>query len=409
MNAPLFRQEVIEARRHRLAGAVIAATPPRSGLYAALLVAVAAAIAAVLLIGNHAARAQVRGIVSYDAGIARVHPNAAGEIRELHVREGMRVAAGAPLVTLALAQGRGGLAPQLEDLARQDRELERQQQLADALGAAESRSLAQQRINLAAALASLERQRGLAAGQIRLAEAETRRATALAAEGAGTQRQVEESRAGLLARRAEYEGLNERIIAQRDQLRSVDMRIAERGIEAERSRSELAAQRAALGEQRSGLTRLDRLVLAAPVAGLVEHVAGEIGQRASPDAPLVTIVPADSRIEVWLYAPSRAVGFVRPGQEVRLLFDAFPHQTYGAGRGTVREISRLPVDAASVDRTLGIDEPVFRIRVRIDAAPAAAQRGGRLRAGMTLGANLVLERRPLWQMLFSPFAAALRG
>jgi len=409
MNAPLFRQEVIEARRHRLAGAVIAATPPRSGLYAALLIGVTAAIAAILILGQYAARAEVRGIVSYDSGIARVHPNAPGEIRQIHVREGMRVAAGTPLMTLALAQGRGGLAPQLADLARQDRELERQQQLAAALGDSEARSLAQQRINLGAALASLERQRTLAAGQIRLAEAETRRAAALAAEGAGTQRQVEESRGGLLARRAELESLNERIIAQRDQLRSVEARIAERGIEAERSRSELAAQRAALAEQRSGMSRLDRLVLTAPVAGVVEHVGGQIGQRASPEAPLATIVPGGSRIEVWLYAPSRAIGFVRPGQEVRLLFDAFPHQTYGAGRGTVLAISRVAVDPAAVDRALAIDEPVFKIRVAIDQAPRAAQAGGRLRAGMTLSANLVLERRPLWQMLFNPFAAALRG
>lgn len=409
MNAPLFRQEVIEARRHRLAGAVVAATPPRSGLYAALLIAVTAAIAAILAFGQHAARAEVRGIVSYDSGIARIQPNAPGEIREIHVREGMRVAAGTPLVTLALAQGRGGLAPQLEDLARQDSELERQQQLADALRQTEAGTLARQRVNLAAAIASLERQRSLAAGQVRLAEADTRRAAALAAEGAGTQRQVEDSRSMLLARRSELEGLTERIIAQRDQLRAVEAQIAQGAIESERSRSELAAQRAALAEQRSGLSRQDRLVLAAPVDGVVEQIGGQIGQRASPDAALVTLVPANGRIEVWLYAPSRAIGFVRPGQEVRLLFDAFPHQTYGSGRGTVAAIARVPTDPASLDRTLGIEEPVFRIRVAIASAPAAALSEGRLRAGMTLTANLVLERRSLWQVLFNPFASALRG
>ena len=407
MNAPLFRHEVTQARRQRLAGAVVAATPPRSGLYAWLLIAVTGAIAAILVFGQHAARSQVRGIVSYDSGIARIHPNAAGEIRDIHVREGMRVPAGAPLVTLALAQGTG-MAPQLADLARQDAELQRQQELADALHRADAGTLARQRINLSAAVGSLERQRGLAAGQVRLAQADARRAAALAAEGAGTQRQVEESRGAVLARRAELEGLTERIIAQRDQLRAVDAQLAQGAIETERSRSDLAARRAALAEQRSALTRLDRIVLTAPVAGTVEQVGGQIGQRAHPEAALVTLVPADSRIEVWLYAPSRAVGFVRPGQEVRLQFDAFPHQTYGAGRGTVRAISRVPVDAATIDRALGIEEPVFRIRVSIDAVPAAARAQGRLRAGMTVAADLVLERRPLWRVLFNPFASALR-
>ena len=267
-------------------------TGRRIGGWAAAGMLAAAAIAAILAFGQHATRAQVRGLVSYDRGIARIQPNAPGEIREIHVREGMRVAAGTPLVTLALAQGRGGLAPQLADLARQDAELERQQQLADALRQAEASTLARQRANLGAAIASLERQRTLAAGQVRLAEADTRRAAALAAEGAGTQRQVEESRSVLLARRAELEGLTERIIVQRDQLRAVEAQMAQGAIEAERSRSELAAQRAALAEQRTGLSRQDRLVLAAPVAGIVEAIGGQIGQRASPDAAVVTLVPA---------------------------------------------------------------------------------------------------------------------
>ena len=277
-------------------------------------------------------------------------PVRAGEIRDIHVREGMRVPAGAPLVTLALAQGTG-MAPQLADLARQDAELQRQQELADALHRTDAGTLARQRINLSAAVGSLQRQRALAAGQVRLAEADARRAAALAAEGAGTQRQVEESRGAVLARRAELEGLTERIIAQRDQLRAVDAQLAQGAIETERSRSDLAARRAALAEQRSALTRLDRIVLTAPVAGTVEQVGGQIGQRAHPEAALVTLVPAESRIEVWLYAPSRAVGFVRPGQEVRLQFDAFPHQTYGAGRGTVTCVWRcLPMSSRSRGR-----------------------------------------------------------
>jgi membrane fusion protein len=50
---------------------------------------------------------------------------------------------------------------------------------------------------------------------------------------------------------------------------------------------------------------------------------------------------------------------------------------------------------------------VFRIRVALTSLPAAARGTGRLRAGMTLTGNVVLERRPLWQLLFNPFAAAL--
>jgi membrane fusion protein len=406
MATQLFRQEVIEAGRDRLAGTVVAATPPRGRLYVALILVVAAIFVAFLVLGRYASSAQVRGVVAFDAGIARVYPSAQGEVRAIHVRTGMRVAAGAPLVTLALAQGAGGVGGQLSEVAVQDAELARQEQLAAMLGSSETQALQAQRSNLSAGIASLERQRTIAGGQIRLAEAAARRSVQLAREGAGTQRQVEDGRAALLARRSELESLTERLIAQRDALSQVEARIAQRSIEADRSRSEIAARRAALAEQGAALKRTDRLVLTAPVAGEVGDVATEIGLRARPDASLVTIVPEGSRLEVWLYAPSRAVGFVRPGQQVRLNFDAFPYQRFGVGRGTVTAVSRVPVEASAIDSDLGITEPVFRIRVRLDRMPPRAAEDRLLRPGMTLSANLVLERRSFWEILFNPAVMA---
>ncbi|MDB5692194.1 MAG: HlyD family secretion protein [Alphaproteobacteria bacterium] len=409
MTVQLFRQEVIEAGRERLAGNVVAATPPRAKLYVTLVLAFAALVAAILVLGHYSTRAQVKGVVAYDNGIARVYPGAPAEIRRFHVRNGQHVEAGTPLVTLAIAQGEGGLTTQLGQLAGQDQELARQQQLAASLGTAETGALAKQKASLAADIASLERQRVFAAGQARLAEAATGRAARLAAEGAGTQRQVEDSRSALLARRAEIEQLGERLITQRQALAAADAQIAQRGLEAQRSNSDLGAQRAALGQQRIALSRQGELTLTAPIAGEVGDISAEVGQRAKPEASLVTIVPSGSRLEIWLYAPTRAVGFVHPGQEVRLFFDAFPYQKYGAGRGRVTAVSRVSIEPAALDSALGIQEPVFRIRVAIDqAVPRLPDADARLRPGMTLSANLVLERRSLWEVLFNPFRALVR-
>lgn len=405
---PLFRQEVIDAGRDRLAGAVVAAVPPSSRLYTLVLGAIAAIMIAILVFGSYATSARVRGVVAYDAGIARIYPSAPGEIREVLVRPGQRIEAGAPVAAVAIAQGPQGLAAQLVQLDAQDLELARQIELAAALGTTEAATLEQQRSGLTASIASLERQRSLASGQIRIAESATRRATELAREGAGTQRQVEDSRAALLARRAEHEALTERLIAQREALRTLASQAQQRRLEAERNRSVLSAQRAGLAEQRDRLRRSDRLVLTAPIAGQVGDVSVQPGQRAVPERSLLTIVPEGSQLEVWLYAPSRAVGFVRPGQQVRLQFDAFPYQKYGAGRGTVVAVSEVPVEPANIDAELGIQEPVFRIRVRLDQVAPRASAERNLRPGMTLSANLVLERRGLWEMLFGPVIGALR-
>jgi membrane fusion protein len=408
MNKQLFRMEVIDAGRERLAGTVVAAVPPSSRLYTRLVLGVVAIIVAILIFGSYATSAQVRGIVAYDAGIARVYPSTPAEIREIHVHDGQTVTAGTPLVTLSIAQGQDGIATQLAQLGNQDQELARQIDLAAEIGSAETRGLAEQSASLGAAIASLERQRSIAAGQIRLAEAATRRATELAHEGAGTQRQVEDSRSAMLTRRADVESIGERIIAQREALRTAEAQIAQRTLETGRIRSVLLAQRAALAEQRAELMRTDRLVLTSPIDGQVGDVSVEVGQRARPDRSLVTIVPRNSHLEVWLYAPSRAVGFARPGQQVRLFFDAFPYQKYGAGRGTVTAVSRVPTEPTNLDTNLGIEEPVFRIRVRIDEmAPRVPADQRAMRPGMTLTANLVLEERSLWEVLFGPIRSAV--
>ena len=410
MKQELFRREVIDASRDRLAGTVVAAVPPSSRLYTGLLLGLFLVLLLILVFGSYASSAVVRGIVAYDAGIARVYSAAPAEVRQIHVRNGQPVEAGAPLVTLSIAQGVDGVVNQLGQLASQEAELTRQLDLAATMGSTEVRGLEQQRASLAAGIASLERQRRIAEGQITLAEAATRRATELAAQGAGTQRQVEDSRSQWLARRAEVESLNERIIAQRTALQAAQARLAERALETDRNRSMLFGQRAGLIQQRMELTRSDRLVLAAPVAGEVGDVSVEVGQRAQPDRTLVTIVPQGAQLEIWLYAPSRAVGFARPGQRVRLQFDAFSYQKYGAGRGTVTAVSRVPADPAGIDAQLGIDEPVFRIRVRIDEiAPRLPAERRNLRPGMTLNANLVLERRRLWEVLLDPVLRAIGG
>jgi membrane fusion protein len=410
MTAQLFRKQVIEANRDRLTGNVVAAVPPSSRLYTAIVLAIAVVMVVFLFAGSYATTARVRGIVAYDAGIARVYPTAPAEVRAIHVRNGERVAAGAPLVTLSQAQGIDGIAAQVQQLSNQDAELARQLELADAIGTSERSSLDQQRASLGRSIASLERQRGIAAGQVTLAEAARRRAADLARQGAGSQRQVEDARSVLLARRAEVESLTERLIGQRELMRATESQAAQRGLETSRSRSVLLAQRAALAEQRAELMRTDRLVLTAPIAGEVGDVSVEIGQRARPDRSLVTIVPERSSLEIWLYAPSRAVGTTRVGQQVRLLFDAFPYQKYGAGRGTVTEVSRVPTEPTNLDPGLGIEEPVFRIRVRIDEiAPRIPADRRSLRPGMTLTANLVLEQRSLWEVLFNPILGAVRG
>ncbi len=405
MTQTLFRQEVIEQSRQRLAGTVMIAAPPSSRVYTILVSIAAIAFLLVLVLGSYASTAQVRGVVAYDNGVARVYPRSSGEVREIYVRPGQHVPAGAPLLRLALAQGEEGLSAQIGELDKQIAEIDRQLQLAGASARTETGAVAQQRVATVATIASLERQRGIAQAQVRLAQSAVDRNLRLAKQGAGTERQVEDARAELLAKRAETEALAERIIAARGTVSDLSSKLSQGGLDAGKVQSQLLAQRAVLANQRDAIQRSDNIVLTAPVEGEVGDLAVEVGRHVTAEQSVVSVLPKGSAMEVWLYAPSRAIGFAKPGQRVRIRFDAFPFEKYGSGSGVVRDISRVAVDPATVDASLDTKEPVFRVRVSLISPVRAAN--ATVRPGMSLSGDLVLARRPLWALLLGPLSGTL--
>lgn len=403
----LFRPEVIEARRHRLAGTVIAAVPPSSKLYTAITASVAAVIIAILIFGSYASTANVRGVVSYNTGLARVTSTAAGDVRAILVTSGQSVEAGAPLINLSTAQGAKGLSAQLDEVTTQIAQLDRQLNIAVASSTVDTQALRQQRGGLIDTVASLERQRSISESQVRLGEQSLARFNRLAKQGAGSQRQADEARADLLSRRAESEALGERLVDARSKIGAIAIQLGQRALDGDKARSMLLTQRAALVAQREDIKRADHIVLTAPVAGVVSDISTEIGQHLGPDKSLITIIPHGSHIEAWLYAPSNAIGFAQPGQKVRLRFDAYPYQKYGWGRGTVVAISRAAIDPANVDAAIRPSEPAFRIRVQIDSMGSIQMPKDALRPGMTLAADLALKRRPLWALMLGPVTGTI--
>lgn len=410
MAEKLFRNEVIEAGRNRLTGRVVIATPPNGWLYTKLALGATFVAFLILFFGNYATSSEVRGVVAYDAGVSKIYPRSPAEVTRILVKTGQQVEAGQPLVELLLEQGQGGIVPQLSDLARQDGELTRQIGLTQVESSSQLAALAQRDAGFKMSIASLERQLVLAREQVRIADSAAQRAARLAAEQAATQRQVEDAKSVLLSRRAEAEAISEQIAAQRSAQQTNASEMARLRADGQMSASIIMGQRAALAAEMKALARSNKLTLVAPVAGTVGDVVSEIGQSVSPSAAVATIIPQGSKLEVWLYAPTRAVGHAVPGQKVRLQFDAFPHRKYGTGTGVIRNIAGVPAEAASLDPGLKIDEPVFRIRASIASfAPQMAAGEVNLRPGMTLTGKIQIEERNLWSVLFGSISPGAGG
>ncbi|MCJ8269053.1 MAG: HlyD family secretion protein, partial [Psychrosphaera sp.] len=94
----------------------------------------------------------------------------------------------------------------------------------------------------------------------------------------------------------------------------------------------------------------------APIAGTVSSLQIVQGNNITGLTPMLSIIPDGAVLEAKLMVPSRAIGFMAPGQLVRLRYDAFPFQRYGTYVGKVLTISKSTLSASELTLSLGVSE-----------------------------------------------------
>lgn len=95
--------------------------------------------------------------------------------------------------------------------------------------------------------------------------------------------------------------------------------------------AEIDRNLATLTQENSEAAARDRYAITAPADGIVTNLLAEVGQSVG-NQPLATLLPAGAKLEAQLFLTSRAVGFVEPGQSVRLRYQAYPYQKFGQER-----------------------------------------------------------------------------
>jgi membrane fusion protein len=112
-------------------------------------------------------------------------------------------------------------------------------------------------------------------------------------------------------------------------------------------------------------------------------------------------------LQAELFFPTRAFGFVRPGQQVRILYDAFPYQKFGTYRGSVTRISHSILTGNETTGPIALKEPAYRVSVALERPDIDAY-GLKmpLQPDMLLKADVVLEQRSLMRWLLDPVLSA---
>ncbi len=141
------------------------------------------------------------------------------------------------------------------------------------------------------------------------------------------------------------------------------------------------------------------LVVTAPCEGTVLRLrVGSPGAIVSEGEILSELACAGHRLEAEFSLPQSGVPQVRPGQQVKLRFDAFPYQRYGVQLGTVRWLGPAGMQAgdSTAFRAL-VDLRGDSIRVRGQPRPLLAGMGGL--------ADVVVGRRSLVSFAVEPIRA----
>ncbi|KVQ82469.1 HlyD family secretion protein [Burkholderia multivorans] len=412
MTDTLFRQEALDATKHKLMGTVALYSPPYRWLTIGIVSAFALAIVAFLTFGTYTKRERVAGQLLPAKGLLSVAPPLAGTVIDTHVREGQIVAAGAELVAVSgeiatqLGATRAMVGQQLKfQRERLQTDLVRQTQLSDEA----RRGLQVQAVALNDQLEQIAQQKRQRTRQAELARRQLDKLQAMREEGYASNSQVEQQEATLLDAQTRLQDLArqrleiDRQLGQiRQQLRELPLNTRNRQNDIERKLAELD-QSIAENEARRAV------ILRAPQASVVAALLAKPGQLVGAGQTVVSLLPQGAPLEAQLMVPSRAIGFVRIGARVVLRYEAYPFQKFGQQFGRVVDVSRTalaPQEVANLTGRTNVSEQLYRVVVALDRQDILAY-GKReaLRPGMALEADMLIDRRRLIEWVLEPLYA----
>ena len=404
----LFRQQALDASRERLHGDIVLLPRISHALLCLLLVTWAAAAAAFLTQASYSRKETVRGWLEPAAGMVRVYPLGEGRLQELLVDTGDRVAAGQALAIIngdrTLPGGQQLEKLLLQEYRHQQENLERQIERARAMERLRERELKKRRDAARQEAAQLDEKIRLLDQRVSLARDRRQRHRPLAVSGHVTRAEVDDLLERQLVLETERRELGLQRLRQEALVHDVEAALERLPGEFAETLDRLRLQLSELSQEIAQLRGNRGHVVQAPLAGEVASVGAAAGQRARYDKPILTLLPAASPLVVRLLVPVRAAGFLREGQSLAIRYDAFPYQKYGLQQGLVVHLTRstmLPGDQAHWP--VYLNEPVFRVTAKLaHSTISSGDERLTLRAGMTLSADVILERRSLLQWLLEP-------
>ncbi len=404
----LFRQEAIDFQRlNREWGHVAQLQPLSTKIFAWFITAATAIVITALFLGQYSRKETVVGYLTPTSGTSKIFVPQRGTIREVPVIEGQQVHEGQTLLTIdtdqIAASGLDVNATMLDTLRSQKELLARQIAAEEEREKSERERLTAMINGFEVEISQLQAQLKIQGERIRVEEEFVASATELKKEGYMADADYRRRQQAFLEQKQNQNSLNQQLAARQNQLTETRYSLQQLPTVMAGKIQVLRSELATTEQRITEISGRRAYVIRAPTQGRVSMLQATVGQFADPRQLQMEIVPTDSVLQAELFVPTRAIGFVQPGQAVRILYDAFPYQQFGAYRGRVLNISQTILTRSDTSGPIELKEPAYRVTAALDRPDIDAY-GKKipLQADMLLRADIILEKRSLVSWLLDP-------
>ena len=403
----LFRQEVIDKKKHRLEGTISLVQPPGFKSLTLLILLVVIISLVFLSLGSYTRKEKVSGVLQPDTGIIKLGAPQSGIIAELMVQEGQLVKKNQPILRIISEQhGIDGVELnqslinqfqfQLSSLTQQlsQQKIKNELQVED---------LIHNRINVEKRLIQLGIQNDIFAKRIEINNDIVEQITSLADTGYISDLELKRQNDTLLSLKQQSSSIQSEKLTLQNQIEKIDNQQVQLPIEQEKATAQLNTQIKDIQVQLARIKQQRLSELRTPVDGVVSGLLAKVGKSVTSNQNLISILPEGSSMQAIIYVPTKAFGFIEKGQKTRLRYYAFPYEKFGIYEGIVDEISANVILPDETDTPGIISQPSYRIVIDLDNDSISAY--GKeipLRAGMRLDADIIIEERSLIHWLFDP-------
>jgi membrane fusion protein len=406
----LFRQQAIDAQTTSSLGVVRLAMPVSHQVWTLAVLSVAASLSAWLFLAHYTRREHVSGSLVPQAGLITVTSRSSGTVADLQVAEGSVVHAGEVLLTVsderrsvAMGDTSATISAQLrQQQARLRSDLTDTQHLADE----QADDLRMQQRMVQKQILQTDSQVAIEQRQVNDLSALLHRLQALGTKGYVSALDIQQQRTQELDAESQLKSLARQRTGSEQQLKGIGDQLVQLPLATATKLNDLRRQ---IDQDEQALAQNEAaraVVLRAPEDGVVSSVLITPGQAVTTGQSLLAMMPKDSQLQAQLLVPSSAIGFVHVGTPVVLHYRAFPYEKFGVQHGAVASVSRSALTPGEVTILLGQQspqEPLYRVQVHLVAQTIEAYgKPESLMPGMSLDADLLLDRRRMIEWIFEP-------